>query len=367
MSSFDSALAARLWHSPPRRRASVASAASSRAPAAAPRRALSARPRICETASRTRCTEHLERAQAHSLSRPRPAPETPLHPPGRRHVRAGHVRLRVRFVVRNAGVRPGRALRVSSRTVSSCSATRRSSSAPKALESVELTEASVERPQASVSCCSTRHTLSDATDARARLASRGALGVRRPALAGELGPASSLSRVRSLSSDEGASEGSARARDRAKDRPLSTPCDCRTRKILARCCEGGVATKGDTGGGAPFGALDPRAFLPRLASRHRDVTLPREHLGAASSDERDSSNIPTGCAFVPNKVESAHVLRPIGALQLWYRRSSGIFALDSKTGARGCFGKRFFFRLEKNDARPGTRFFFRQSAHRASA
>ena len=44
--------------------------------------------------------EHLERAQAHSLSRPRPAPETPLHPPSRGHPRAGHVRVRARFVVR---------------------------------------------------------------------------------------------------------------------------------------------------------------------------------------------------------------------------------------------------------------------------
>ena len=121
-------------------------------------------------------------------------------------------------------------------------------------------------------------------------------------------------------------------------------------------------------GGAPFGALDPRAFLPRLASRHRDVTLPREHLGAASSDERDSSNIPTGCAFVPNKVESEHTY--CGQSELY---NSGIavpaaFSPSIRKPARvAALGKRFFFRLEKNDARPGTRFFFRQSAHRASA
>jgi hypothetical protein len=103
---------------------------------------------------------------------------------------------------------------VSSRKALTFSRTRRSSSRCSARRS-PIVE-SVEHPEA-VSICSTRHTLSDATDARARLASSGALGVRRPASAGELGPAKSLSRVRSLSSDEGASEGSARARDRAND------------------------------------------------------------------------------------------------------------------------------------------------------
>jgi hypothetical protein len=104
---------------------------------------------------------------------------------------------------------------VSSRKALTFSRTRRSSSRRSARRS-PIVE-SVEHPEASVSSCSTRHTLIDATDARARLASSGALGVRRPASAGELGPAKSLSRVRSLSSDEGASEGSARARDRAND------------------------------------------------------------------------------------------------------------------------------------------------------
>jgi hypothetical protein len=105
---------------------------------------------------------------------------------------------------------------VSSRKALTFSRTRRSSSRRSARRS-PIVE-SVEHPEASVfSICSTRHTLSDTTDPRARLASSGALGVRRPASAGELGPAKSLSRVRSLSSDEGASEGSARARDRAND------------------------------------------------------------------------------------------------------------------------------------------------------
>jgi hypothetical protein len=36
-------------------------------------------------------------------------------------------------------------------------------------------------------------------------------------------------------------------------------------------------------GGAPVVAVDPRALLPRLAFRHRDVTPSREHLGAGSS------------------------------------------------------------------------------------
>ena len=111
-------------------------------------------------------------------------------------------------------------------------------------------------------------------------------------------------------------------------------------------------------GGAPFGALDPRAFLPRLASRHRDVTLPREHLGAASSDERDSSNIPTGCAFVPNKVK-AHTY--CGQSELYNSGIAdpvGIFALDSKTGARGCSWQTlFFFESKKTTRGPALAFF----------
>lgn len=270
VSSFDSALAARLWHPPPRRGdvASVASAASSRAPAVAPApRAFSssARLRNCLAHALHRNTSNAPRLTACPVHVPHPKhlcihPAEGMFVPGTYACAFGSSFETPAFVPE----RP-RASSVSSRSVfvDCCSASRRSSSAFRRVESVEReTEASVDRPQASVSCCSTRHTLSDATDARARLASRDALGVRRPALAGELGPASSLSRVRSLSSDEGASEGSARARDRANDRSLSTPCDCRTRKILARCCEGGVATNGDTGAARPSVPSIRARFFP---------------------------------------------------------------------------------------------------------
>ena len=78
VSSFESALAARLWHSPPRRRASVASAASSRAPAAAPRRALSS------------SSAHLRNRLAHALHRntsnaPR-LTACPVHVPHPKHL-----------------------------------------------------------------------------------------------------------------------------------------------------------------------------------------------------------------------------------------------------------------------------------------
>ena len=188
VSSFDSALAARLWHSPPRRRASVASAASSRAPAVAPA------PRAFSSSA------HLRNRLAHALHRntsnaPR-LTACPVHVPHPKHlcihpaecmfVPGTYVCAFGSSFETPAFVPDG--LRVSSRTVSSCSATRRSSSAPLSSRS-NLPRASVERPQASVSCCC--GTRSATRPTRARLASRA-----RSACAGPRSRASSGPRAR---------------------------------------------------------------------------------------------------------------------------------------------------------------------------
>ena len=372
VSSFDSALAARLWHPPPRRRASaasvasVASAASSRAPAVAPAPlafSSSARLRNCLAHALHRNTSNAPRLTACPVHVPHPK-HLCIHPAEGMFVPGTYACAFGSSFETPAFVPDARAsVFVDCSVFVECfsKAFRRSSSAFRRVESVERPEASVDRPQASVSCCSTRHTLSDATDARARLASRDALGVRRPALAGELGPASSLSRVRSLSSDEGASEGSARARDRANDRSLSTPCDCRTRKILARCCEGGVATKGDTGAARPSVPSIRARFFP-ASPPAIETSTSRANISARLRVTRRLFEYSDRLRFCSERESaSAHVMRPIGAY------NSGIDVpvrhFRPRFENRRAWLQTLFFGLEKNDARRHSRFFLSVSRH----
>ena len=377
VSSFDSALAAHLCHPPPRRRASaasvasVASAASSRAPAVAPAPlafSSSARLRNCLAHALHRNTSNAPRLTACPVHVPHPK-HLCIHPAEGMFVPGTYACAFGSSFETPAFVPDARAsVFVDCSVFVECfsKAFRRSSSAFRRVESVERPEASVDRPQASVSCCSTRHTLSDATDAHARLASRDALGVRRPALVGELGPASSLSRVRSLSSDEGASEGSARARDRANDRSLSTPCDCRTRKILARCCEGGVATKGDTGAARPSVPSIRARFFP-ASPPAIETSTSRANISARLRVTRRLFEYSDRLRFCSEREsESAHVMRPIGALQLWYRRTSPAFSPSIRKPARVAANAFFWTRKKRREAALAF-FSLRQSAHRVSA
>ena len=235
--------------------------------------------------------EHLERAQTHSLSRPRPAPETPLHPPSRGHPRAGHVRVRARFVVRKRSlgvfVRLRRASRLGLLRLVAESAhffTNPSLVLP-AFRS-PIADRRVRRASRGVGfeLFDTAH--AERRDRRARApgqqrrARRAQASVRGRARAREIAVARAIAlerrrRLRGL-----------RARARSRERRIIIPVSNARMSNAQDFGEVLRRRRRDEGrdrGGAPVVAVDPRALLPRLAFRHRDVTPSREHLGAGSS------------------------------------------------------------------------------------
>ena len=235
--------------------------------------------------------EHLERAQAHSLSRPRPAPETPLHPPSRGHPRAGHVRVRARFVVRKrfgVFVRPRRASRLGLLRLVARAHFFTNPSLVLPLFRSPIADRRVRRASRGVGfelfVFDTAH--ADRRDRRARApgqqrrARRAQASVRGRARAREIAVARAIAlerrrRLRGL-----------RARARSRERRIIIPVSNARMSNAQDFGEVLRRRRRDEGrdrGGAPVVAVDPRALLPRLAFRHRDVTPSREHLGAGSS------------------------------------------------------------------------------------
>ena len=237
--------------------------------------------------------EHLERAQTHSLSRPRPAPETPLHPPSRGHPRAGHVRVRARFVVRKRSLGVFVRLRGASRLgffrlVAESAHFFTNPSLVLPLFRSPIADRRVRRASRGVGfelfVFDTAH--ADRRDRRARApgqqrrARRAQASVRGRARAREIAVARAIAlerrrRLRGL-----------RARARSRERRIIIPVSNARMSNAQDFGEVLRRRRRDEGrdrGGAPVGAVDPRALLPRLAFRHRDVTPSREHLGAGSS------------------------------------------------------------------------------------
>ena len=235
--------------------------------------------------------EHLERAQTHSLSRPRPAPETPLHPPSRGHPRAGHVRVRARFVVRKRSlgvfVPPRRASRLGLlRLVAESAHFFTNPSLVLPLFRSPIADRRVRRASRGVGfeLFDTAH--AERRDRRARApgqqrrARRAQASVRGRARAREIAVARAIAlerrrRLRGL-----------RARARSRERRIIIPVSnarMSNAQDLGEVLRRRRRDEGRDRGGAPVVAVDPRALLPRLAFRHRDVTPSREHLGAGSS------------------------------------------------------------------------------------